>query len=186
MNRTPSPFVSSPLQMPPPYICHQIQQKPSPSNFCFYIFASLSPTPPYCSLLPLEFIIMGLRNQKQNHVWCVQPLTPLMEGPDPESQGERAKKKSWELIRTWVRPQCNSSGSHFPMPFHLNRSSSLKRLDSRLVLGVLGCPLAPVPRPSGQLNHHFAVLKDTPIVRMSSLSNFVLTLLQSFCAATKL
>ncbi|ONK74861.1 uncharacterized protein A4U43_C03F10880 [Asparagus officinalis] len=104
---------------------------------------------------------MGPKSQKQSQVWCVQPLTPLMEGPDPGAQGEsRAKKeKSWEVIRTWVRSQ---SGSHL---------HSLKGLDLRLVLGVLGSPLAPVPWPSDQPTHPFTLgntLNDSPIETLSA------------------
>lgn len=64
-------------------------------------------------------------------------LAPLMEGPSPESYEEQTHKKenSWNIVRGWVKGQLERS------PISL---LGYKRSDLRLLLGVLGCPLAPV------------------------------------------
>ncbi|XP_008795785.2 uncharacterized protein LOC103711428 [Phoenix dactylifera] len=122
--------------------------------------------------------IMGPRSRRKNHAWCVQPLTPLMESPDPEAQGKKAKKEgSWEVIRTWVRMQMEKgvSGNHLPIPFHGNSAS--KKMDLKLILGILGCPLAPIPltaEPS-----HYLSIKDTPIETSSARY-----IIQQYLAAT--
>ena len=102
-------------------------------------------------------------------MWSPQPLTPLMEGPDPEIQEEGGKKESsWEAIREWFRAQkglpegsnLSSNGSTLPA----------KRQDLRLLLGVLGCPLAPIPQASDPAvdNHPMPHIKDIPFVRASN------------------
>lgn len=99
-------------------------------------------------------------------------MTPLMEGPDPEAQGRGGAKKetSWELIRTWVRMQKGgaSAGSFLVPPF-MHAGSSSKRMDLRLILGVLGCPLAPVPWPSDHAaTRDHSSIKDSPIETSSA------------------
>lgn len=94
----------------------------------------------------------------------VQPLGPLLEGLDPEAHGERSKERYWEVFRTWLRVQLDKgmSGSHFSIPWSSGGSS--KRTDLRLVMGVLGCPLAPIPLlPADQPSRHIS-MKDSPIV----------------------
>ena len=110
---------------------------------------------------------MGSKARKKQ-VWCAQPLTPLMEGPDPEMQEEGIKKESsWEVIREWFRVQkgfqgsTNNNNSFSISSFGCNIPA--KRQDLRLLLGVLGCPLAPIPivnEPIDNLLH----LKDIPFV----------------------
>ncbi|KAK9131617.1 hypothetical protein Scep_011145 [Stephania cephalantha] len=100
---------------------------------------------------------MGSRSARRKQRWCstsVQPLTPLMEGPDPDTSegnngGSAKKERSWELLRSWVRTHKtnnNNFSSSSSAQFYANsgRSPSNKRLDLRLLLSVLGCPLAPV------------------------------------------
>ncbi|KAL1823052.1 hypothetical protein ACET3Z_009830 [Daucus carota] len=104
-------------------------------------------------------------NRKQR--WCTQvPLTPLLEGPDVEMQeyyeGNK-KESSWEIIREWFKIQKSSvspegGSGRFSSPSSSSNSlafgnggnggyyvSPAKRHDLRLLLGVLGCPLAPIP-----------------------------------------
>ncbi|CAN1155683.1 hypothetical protein LINPERHAP2_LOCUS20538 [Linum perenne] len=119
----------------------------------------------------------GPRNSKQR--WCaVQPLTPLMEGPDPEMQDHSSRSllvggggdnnyyykentsSNWEAIREWFRHQKatdspESSSDGISPPSVLNGSGrkqgkqgAKNSQDLRLLLGVLGCPLAPIPIPS--------------------------------------
>lgn len=113
--------------------------------------------------------------------WCTQTLTPLMEGPDPEMLEEGNKKESsWEVIREWFRIQKGiSSGTN-----HNNFSMSLegsnipaKRQDLKLLLGVLGCPLAPIPLVNDPiLRIH---IKDIPIE--TSSAHYII---QQYLAAT--
>lgn len=94
------------------------------------------------------------------------PLTPLLEGPDVEMQeyyeGNK-KESSWEIIREWFKIQKSSvspegGSGRFSSPSSSSNSlafgnggnggyyvSPAKRHDLRLLLGVLGCPLAPIP-----------------------------------------
>lgn len=76
---------------------------------------------------------------------CVgEALPPLMEGPIPESQDEDGKNDhSWLRMKSWMK-------------------SGKKRSDPRLLLGVLGCPLAPVGVCSEPFPH--LSIKDIPIV----------------------
>lgn len=113
---------------------------------------------------------MGPRSRGRNHVCSVQPLGPLMEGPDPEAHGEGAKKERyWEVIRTWLRLHMDKamSGAHSSTPFHARSAS--KRTDLRLILGVLGCPLAPIPVTIDAPTHNFCI-EDGPMVMFCSPS----------------
>lgn len=108
----------------------------------------------------------GSRTRKQR--WCTpQTLTPLMEGPDPDVQDEGNKKESsWEVIREWFRSQ---KGSNLSISLYNNNNNNnhvvAKRQDLRLLLGVLGCPLAPIPLST--LTIHHIHIKDIPIVSPS-------------------
>lgn len=125
--------------------------------------------------------------------WCSQvPLTPLLEGPDVELQeyyqGSK-KESSWEIIREWFKIQRNvinpeNGSGRFNSPsssvsFSGNGNGSnnyyvspAKRQDLRLLLGVLGCPLAPIPsinfNNENPLDHHpLRMIKDNiPWVRI--------------------
>ncbi|KAF6136625.1 hypothetical protein GIB67_016081 [Kingdonia uniflora] len=107
---------------------------------------------------------------------CVQPLTPLMEGPDLDSTYSEVYKKesSWEAIRSWVRIQ---KGFSRPI-FVTGNNVTSHRTDLRLLLGVLGCPLAPVPLTDDYPIHQLS-LKDTPIENSSA--NYII---QQYLAAT--
>ncbi|CAL9178160.1 unnamed protein product [Musa hybrid cultivar] len=122
---------------------------------------------------------MGPRSRGRNHVCSVQPLGPLMEGPDPEALGEGAKKERyWEVIRTWLRLHMDKamSGAHSSTPFHARSAS--KRTDLRLILGVLGCPLAPIPVTIDAPTHIFCI-KDSPMETCSARY-----IIQQYLAAT--
>ena len=112
---------------------------------------------------------MGSRARRKQR-WCTQTLSPLIEGPDPELQEEGNKKESsWEVIREWFRTQKGLSTTNFSMS-NLYGNSPAKRQDLRLLLGVLGCPLAPIPLVNHPL-HHFRV-KDIPIVSFPMYSSY--------------
>ncbi|KAJ4977219.1 hypothetical protein NE237_002325 [Protea cynaroides] len=118
---------------------------------------------------------MGSRVGRKQR-WFSQPLTPLMEGPDPETQCGSKKESSWEAIRNWVRLQRSfSSGGNMQTPFYGNNPA--KRQDLRLLLGVLGCPLAPVPLHDDPIHH--LPMKDIPIE--TSSAHYII---QQYLAAT--
>ncbi|EOY14307.1 C-type mannose receptor 2 [Theobroma cacao] len=120
---------------------------------------------------------MGSRARRKQR-WCTQTLTPLMEGPDPEMQEEGNKKESsWEVIREWFRTQKGLSASNFSMSLYGSNSIPAKRQDLRLLLGVLGCPLAPIPLVNHPI-HHIRV-KDIPIE--TSTAHYII---QQYLAAT--
>jgi hypothetical protein len=86
-----------------------------------------------------------------------EALAPLMEGPDPgpTERGGGDKKERWGR---WVRG-------------HLSRAQTVpgggmgpRMSDLRLLLGVMGAPLAPVHVCATEPLPHLSV-KDTPIVR---------------------
>ena len=109
---------------------------------------------------------MGSKARKKQ-IWGTQlvPLTPLMEGPDPEMQEEGNKKdSSWEVIREWFRAQKGYQGSSNLSLSSYGCNIPAKRQDLRLLLGVLGCPLAPIPQVNDRNIDHLLHLKEIPFV----------------------
>ncbi|KAL8469341.1 hypothetical protein ACS0TY_032245 [Phlomoides rotata] len=87
---------------------------------------------------------------RRNYRWSPQPLTPLMEGPDFGMEDHEGSKKesSWEVIREWFKIQRTVPvGNNFSssMSLYGPNMSPAKMPDLKLLLGVLGCPLAPIP-----------------------------------------
>ncbi|KAJ9168606.1 hypothetical protein P3X46_020106 [Hevea brasiliensis] len=121
---------------------------------------------------------MGSRARRKQR-WCTQPLTPLMEGPDPDMQEEGNKKESsWEIIREWFRMQKGFSVNHFSSSVTPYGSiPANKKQDLRLLLGVLGCPLAPIPLVSDPIHHLH--IKDIPME--NSIAHYII---QQYLAAT--
>ncbi|CAK7326035.1 unnamed protein product [Dovyalis caffra] len=119
---------------------------------------------------------MGSRARRKQR-WSTQTLTPLLEGPDPDMQEEGNKKESsWEIIREWFRLQKGlSAGNHFSVSLY--GSMPAKRQDLRLLLGVLGCPLAPIPLVDDPI--HRIHIKNTPIE--NSAAHYII---QQYLAAT--
>lgn len=95
-----------------------------------------------------------------------------MEGPDPEmqQQGQR-KERSWDVIRDWFRSQ--KAGAHHCVHATTNRAAEL-----RLLLSVLGCPLAPIPLTA--LPHH-PLLPPYSIPIHNSMAHYIL---KQYMAAT--
>lgn len=100
-----------------------------------------------------------------------EALAPLMEGPDPEAGpgatcgGSARKEGGWGR---WVRGQLQltrapaleagaGAGSD-------GAAAAGRRNDLRLLLGVMGAPLAPVHVCAAEPLPHLSI-KDTPIVR---------------------
>ncbi|XP_062093077.1 uncharacterized protein LOC133798661 [Humulus lupulus] len=133
---------------------------------------------------------MGSKPRKKQ-LWGTQlvPLTPLMEGPDPEMQEEGSKKESsWEVIREWFRAQKgynnnqatgSNSNSSVPSSYACNNNIPAKRQDLRLLLGVLGCPLAPIPQVNDPNIDHLLHLKGIPFE--TSIAHYII---QQYLAAT--
>ncbi|KAJ7982098.1 Protein of unknown function (DUF620) [Quillaja saponaria] len=118
---------------------------------------------------------MGSRARRWQS-WSPQPLTPLMEGPDPEMQEEGSKKESsWEFIREWFKTQKVSPGNNFSNSLYGNVQA--KRQDLRLLLGVLGCPLAPIPLVHDPIDNIH--IKDIPFE--TSTAKYII---QQYLAAT--
>lgn len=118
---------------------------------------------------------MGSRSARWRQTWAPQPLTPLTEGPDPEMQEEGPKKESsWEAIREWFRAHKVSPGGSISSSHSFYETIQAKTQDLRLLLGVLGCPLAPIPVAHDPA--HGIHIKDIPFVRSFSTSKCYLFL----------
>lgn len=90
-----------------------------------------------------------------------ETLAPLMEGPDPAASEVGESKRSGSGIGQWMKG-------------HLSRAPSMtasmaykQRSDLRLLLGVMGAPLAPVNVSSIDPFPHLSI-KDTPIETSSA------------------
>ncbi|KAG6572489.1 hypothetical protein SDJN02_26991, partial [Cucurbita argyrosperma subsp. argyrosperma] len=120
---------------------------------------------------------------RRRQIWYSQPLTPLMEGPDPQFQDQEANKKdssasNWEFLRDWFKIQRNLPPSLPPSSF--TNVPNSKTQDLKLLLGVLACPLAPIPLHSHSNSppqSHFP--RDTPLE--TSVAHYII---QQYLAAT--
>ncbi|KAH7660784.1 hypothetical protein IHE45_15G016200 [Dioscorea alata] len=86
-------------------------------------------------------------------------LAPLLEGPDPgmgDNGGERRREGG---LGRWVKSQLSRAPSV--------SASSCRRSDLRLLLGVMGAPLAPIHVSSADPLPHLSI-KDTPIETSSA------------------
>ncbi|EEF39331.1 uncharacterized protein LOC8260862 [Ricinus communis] len=123
---------------------------------------------------------MGSRVRRKQR-WCTQTLTPLMEGPDPDMQEDGNKKESsWEVIREWFRLQKSfSSNNYSSISPDGSMPANSKRQDLRLLLGVLGCPLAPIPLVTDFNFHNNFHIKGVPME--NSIAHYII---QQYLAAT--
>lgn len=89
-----------------------------------------------------------------------EALSPLKEGPDPDGTdaGDSRMEGRWAQ---WMKGQLARAPSV--------STSTCKRSDLRLLLGVLGAPLAPVHVSTLEPFPHLSI-KDTPIVSPCFLS----------------
>ncbi|XWS54714.1 hypothetical protein CRYUN_Cryun10bG0113200 [Craigia yunnanensis] len=88
-----------------------------------------------------------------------EPLAPLMEGPDPDGGEVGDSKRVGSGLGQWVKGQLSRTSSVASM--------SYKRSDLRLLLGVMGAPLAPVHVSFTDPLPHLSI-KDTPIETSSA------------------
>lgn len=88
----------------------------------------------------------------------VETLSPLMEGPDPEGSecGDSRVEGGWGQ---WMKGQLSRAPS-------VSSSAYKGSDDLRLLLGVMGAPLAPVHVSSTDPLPHLSI-KNTPIVSLS-------------------
>ncbi|KAG1347912.1 hypothetical protein COCNU_06G017410 [Cocos nucifera] len=93
-----------------------------------------------------------------------EALAPLMEGPDPGAgDGGDPRKEGGGGWGQWVKGQL----SRAPSVSSSAASSSFRRSDLRLLLGVMGAPLAPINVCSTDPLPHLSI-KDTPIETSSA------------------
>ncbi|KAK4437955.1 hypothetical protein Salat_0129600 [Sesamum alatum] len=92
-----------------------------------------------------------------------ETLTPLMEGPDPDGEEIGDSKRLGSGLGQWVREQLTRTPS---VVVNENGCSS-RRSDLRLLLGVMGAPLAPVHVCTTDPLPHLSI-KDTPIETSSA------------------
>ncbi|KAK6946024.1 Protein of unknown function DUF620 [Dillenia turbinata] len=100
----------------------------------------------------------------------LRPLTPLMEGPDPDGGDPVGEsKRGLGLGFGWIkgRGQSGNNGSGNGYNGNNGSSSCSKRSDLRLLLGVMGAPLAPVHVSTSDPLPHLSI-KDTPIETSSA------------------
>jgi hypothetical protein len=88
-----------------------------------------------------------------------------MEGPDPDFSGEIGEDSRREGWGHWVRGQLGRNPS---IASGTASSSSYRRSDLRLLLGVMGAPLAPIRVNYLDPLPHLSI-KGTPIVRNKTL-----------------
>lgn len=87
-----------------------------------------------------------------------ETLTPLMEGPDPDGGEVGDSKRVGSSLGHWMKGQLSRTPSVASTAFS-------KRSDLRLLLGVMGAPLAPVHVSSTDPLPHLSI-KDTSIVSL--------------------
>ncbi|KAL4302293.1 hypothetical protein GQ457_10G020420 [Hibiscus cannabinus] len=99
-----------------------------------------------------------------------EALAPLMEGPEPDGGETGDSKRLGSVLGQWVMGQLSRTPSVASMCY--------KRSDLRLLLGVMGAPLAPVQVSSTDPLPHLSI-KDTPIE--TSTAQYIL---QQYTAAS--
>uniref|UniRef100_A0A7N0ZVR6 Uncharacterized protein n=1 Tax=Kalanchoe fedtschenkoi TaxID=63787 RepID=A0A7N0ZVR6_KALFE len=94
-----------------------------------------------------------------------EALSPLREGPDGGSGGGESRAEGrWG---SWMKGQLSRSPSVSGVTGGATAGAGLHRSDLRLLLSVLGAPLAPVHTSSGEPLPHLSI-KDTPIEASSA------------------
>ncbi|KAL3538825.1 hypothetical protein ACH5RR_002191 [Cinchona calisaya] len=102
-----------------------------------------------------------------------ETLTPLMEGPDPVGGGGEIGESKRVGLGQWMKGQLSRAPSNGYASSNTNTqggggsSNNSKRSDLRLLLGVMGAPLAPVHVSTMDPLPHLSI-KDTPIETSSA------------------
>lgn len=104
-----------------------------------------------------------MKRPEPSVAWRAEALSPLEEGPDPDgAEGVDSRMEGrWGQWMKCQRQHSMSSSSSSSSSGGRDKGSHL-----RLLLGVLGAPLAPVHVNAGEPLPHLSV-KDTPIVSPS-------------------
>ena len=100
-----------------------------------------------------------------------ETLTPLMEGPDQDGAEIGESKRSGSGLGQWMKGQLGRTPTVTASSMGYNNSSSSsrsssRRSDLRILLGVMGAPLAPLHVSTTDPLPHLSI-KDTPIVSLS-------------------
>lgn len=90
-----------------------------------------------------------------------EALAPLMEGPDADGEGVGESKRVGSGLGQWMKGQLARTPS-----VTSSAAAACRRSDLRLLLGVMGAPLAPVHVNTTDPLPHLSI-KDTPIVSLS-------------------
>ncbi|KAG6652558.1 hypothetical protein I3843_05G014400 [Carya illinoinensis] len=90
-----------------------------------------------------------------------EALAPLMEGPDPDGGEIGDSKRSGSSLGQWMKGQLVRT------PSVTSSMAACKRSDLRLLIGVMGAPLAPVHVSTTDPLPHLSI-KDTPIETSSA------------------
>ncbi|ESR36105.1 hypothetical protein KPL70_022429 [Citrus sinensis] len=133
---------------------------------------------PARSMSPISSLLRRRKNQSSNHhhhqvatqeqlvsrSGSLRPvvgeaLAPLMEGPDPDGAELGESKRVGSGLGNWVKGQLSRTPSVSAMAY--------RRSDLRLLLGVMGAPLAPVHVSDNDPLPHLSI-KDTPIEASSA------------------
>ncbi|EPS69752.1 hypothetical protein M569_05011 [Genlisea aurea] len=93
-----------------------------------------------------------------------ETLAPLIEGPDPDGDEIGEARGVGSAIGNWVMGQLTRTPS---IVVNDNGVSSRRRSDLRLLLGVMGAPLAPVHVSTSDPLPHLSI-KNTPIENSSA------------------
>ncbi|KAJ8763533.1 hypothetical protein K2173_002416 [Erythroxylum novogranatense] len=145
----------------------------------FSVFRGLSPSrsrsaSPRRAASPLSSLLLRRKKSNSGSAYVAQPepligrsgsmrpgkmLTPLMEGPC-SSGGERESKRVGSGIGQWMKGQLSRTPS-------VTGTAAYRSSDLRLVLGVMGAPLAPVHVSATDPLPHLSI-KDTPIETSSA------------------
>ena len=103
-------------------------------------------------------------------------LRPVMEGPDPDEGGGGGNigesKRLGSGLGHWVKGQLSRAPS-------VAATAAYRRNDLRLLLGVMGAPLAPIHVSSSDPLPHLSI-KNTPIVSLTLSSFFFLVKFRFF------
>ncbi|KAF5448233.1 hypothetical protein F2P56_028788 [Juglans regia] len=90
-----------------------------------------------------------------------EALAPLMEGPDPDGGEIGDSRRSGSSLGQWMKGQLART------PSVTSSMAACKRSDLRLLIGVMGAPLAPVHVSTTDSLPHLSI-KDTPIETSSA------------------
>ncbi|KAL8154021.1 hypothetical protein V2J09_011781 [Rumex salicifolius] len=124
-----------------------------------------------------HFAVPGLLIDRSGSLRSPEVLSPLREGPDQDGSAESKPDGRGGGWAHWMKrnPSVSSAAA--------SSSAACKRSDLRLLLGVLGAPLAPVHVRANEHLPHLSI-KDTPIE--TSSAQYILQQYMAACGGSKL